>query len=118
MTACAAVLMNSCQKTPAEKKEGVPMTIQASVIAPASTKTMYDYTDDKTLEGFWDSEEAITVVSFGQNGITAVDTFTSIGEAGRKQAEFSGTGPETKVTRLSACILLWTRTQAIRYSMA
>ncbi len=91
MTACAAVLMNSCQKTPAEKKEGVPMTIQASVIAPASTKTMYDYTDDKTLEGFWDSEEAITVVSFGQNGITAVDTFTSIGEAGRKQAEFSGT---------------------------
>ena len=91
MMACAAVLMNSCHKTPAEKKEGIPMTIQASVIAPATTKTIYDYTDDKTLEGFWDSYEAITVVSFGQNGITAVDEFVSTGEAGRKKAEFSGT---------------------------
>lgn len=91
MMACAAVLMNSCYKTPAEKKEGIPMTIQASVIAPATTKTIYDYTDDKTLEGFWDSYEAITVVSFGENGITAVDEFVSTGEAGRKKAEFSGT---------------------------
>ena len=91
MTACAAVLMNSCQKTPAEKKEGIPMTILASVIAPESTKTIYDYTDDKTLEGFWDSYETITVVSFGQNGITAVDEFVSTGEAGRKKAAFSGT---------------------------
>ena len=87
MTACAAVLMSSCQKTPAEKKAGVPMTIQASVSAPVGTKTLYEYdTDDKTLKGSWDSEESITVVSFGQDGITAVDTFT-----GRKKAEFSGT---------------------------
>ena len=91
MMACAAVLMNSCQKMPAEKKEGIPMTIQASVIAPATTKTIYDYTDDKTLEGSWDSEESITVVSFGRDGITAVDKFVSTGEAGRKKAEFSGT---------------------------
>ena len=89
--ACAAVLMNSCHKMPAKKKEGIPMTIQASVIAPATTKTIYNYTDDKTLEGFWDSYEAITVVSFGENGITAVDEFVSTGEAGRKKAEFSGT---------------------------
>ncbi len=66
MTACAAVLMSSCQKTPVEKKAGVPMTIQASV-------------------------SAITVVSFDQGGITAVDTFTSTGEEGRSKAEFSGT---------------------------
>ena len=92
MMACAAVLMNSCQKMPAEKKEGIPMTIQASVIAPATTKTIYEYdTESKTLEGFWKSEEAITVVSFGQGGITAVDTFTSTGEKGRSIAEFSGT---------------------------
>lgn len=91
MTACAAVLMSSCQKTPVEKKAGIPMTIQASVIAPATTKTIYDYTDDKTLEGFWDSYEAITVVSFGRDGITAVDEFVSTGEAGREKAEFSGT---------------------------
>ena len=92
MMACAVVLMNSCHKTPAEKKEGIPMTIQASVIAPATTKTIYEYdTEDKTLKGSWDSEESITVVSFGQDGITAVDTFTSTGETGRKKAEFSGT---------------------------
>ena len=91
MTACAVVLMNSCQKTPVEKKEGVPMKIQASVVSPVGTKTIYDYTDDKTLEGFWDSDESITVVSFGANGITAVDEFVSNGEAGRKKAEFTGT---------------------------
>lgn len=92
MTACAAVLMSSCQKTPVEKKAGVPMTIQASVSAPVDTKTLYEYdTESKTLEGFWNSEEAITVVSFDQGGITAVDTFTSTGEEGRSKAEFSGT---------------------------
>ena len=92
MTACAAVLMSSCQKTPAEKKAGVPMTIQASVVAPTGTKTLYEYdTESKTLEGFWNSEESITVVSFDQRGITAVDTFTSTGEEGRSKAEFSGT---------------------------
>ena len=93
MAACAAVLMGSCQKTPVEiKKEGVPMKIQASVVAPAGTKTYYEYdTDEMTLEGFWNSEETITVVSFGQSGITAIDTFTSTGEEGRSKAEFSGT---------------------------
>ena len=94
MTACAAVLLSSCQQqisTP-EVKKGIPMTIQASVAAPPETKTLYEYdTDDKMLKGYWDSEEAITVVSFDQNGITAVDTFTSVGEEGRKYAEFSGT---------------------------
>ena len=93
MTACAAVLLSSCQQisTP-EVKKGIPMTIQASVAAPPETKTLYEYdTDERTLEGFWNSEEVITVVSFGQGGITAVDTFTSTGEEGRKKAEFSGT---------------------------
>ena len=91
MMACAAVLMNSCQTSSLEVKEGVPLTIQASVTPPAGTKTFYEYTDDKTLEGFWKSEESITVVSFGENGITAIDTFTSVGERGRKKAKFSGT---------------------------
>ena len=90
MTACAGVLMSSCQKsTPAKK--GVPMTIQASVVAPSGTKTLYDYTADKTLEGYWEEEEAITVVSFNENGITAVDRFVSYGEEGRKKADFDGT---------------------------
>ena len=92
IAAFAVVLFNSCQKTMPGSKEGVPMTIQASVSAPAGTKTLYEYdTEDKTLKGSWDSEESITVVSFGKDGITAVDTFTSTGEAGRKKAEFSGT---------------------------
>ena len=91
MMACAAVLTNSCQISTLEVKEGVPMTIQASVVTPPETKTIYEYTDDKTLEGYWDSEEAITVVSFGQSGITAVDKFVSYGEWGRSKAEFTGT---------------------------
>ncbi|MBO6004906.1 MAG: hypothetical protein J6Q00_04965, partial [Verrucomicrobia bacterium] len=92
MTACAAVLMSSCQRAVPEKKEGVRMTIQASVVEPVGTKSIYEYdTEDKTLKGSWDSDESITVVSFGQDGITAVDIFTSTGEAGRKKAEFSGT---------------------------
>ena len=90
MTACAVELMSSCQNTTPELKEGVPMTIQASVVAPPETKTFYEYTDDKTLEGYWDEEEAITVVSFDENGITAVDKFTSTGIKGRYIAEFSG----------------------------
>ena len=88
---CAAELMNSCQTSTLEVKEGVPMTIQASIVTPPETKTFYDYTEDKTLEGYWNEKEYITVVSFGQNGITAVDKFTSTGEEGRKKAEFSGT---------------------------
>ena len=92
IAAFAVVLFNSCQKTMPGSKEGVPMTIQASVSAPAGTKTLYEYDmEDKTLKGSWDSEESITVVSFGKDGITAVDTFTSTGEEGRKKAEFSGT---------------------------
>lgn len=88
---CAAELMNSCQTSTLEVKEGVPMTIQASIVKPLETKTFYDYTEDKTLEGYWNEKEYITVVSFGRSGITAIDTFTSTGEAGRKKAEFSGT---------------------------
>ena len=91
IAAFAVVLFNSCQKQTTEKKVGVPLTIKASVVAPSGTKTIYDYTDERTLEGFWDSEESITVVSFGRSGITSIDTFTSTGEAGRKKAEFSGT---------------------------
>ena len=90
MTACVTVLMNSCQKKTPEIKEGVLMTIQASVVNPAGSKVLFEYTTDKTLKGYWGSNEAITVVSFGAGGITAVDKFESIGEAGRTKAEFSG----------------------------
>ena len=92
ITACAAALLNSCQKTTPEIKKGIPLTIQATKDEPAGTKTIYEYdTEDKTLKGSWDSEESITVVSFGRDGITAIDIFTSTGEAGREKAEFSGT---------------------------
>ena len=97
MTAFAAVLMSSCQESNPETlvpetKTGVPMTIQASFDAPAGTKVILDYDEnDKSLKGSWDQNEAITVVSFGNNGITAVDKFYSDGERGRKKAEFTGT---------------------------
>ena len=92
LTTCAAVLLNSCQKTTPEVKKGIPLTIQATKDEPAGTKTFYEYdTEERTLEGFWNLEEAITVVSFGKSGITAIDTFTSTGEEVRSIAEFSGT---------------------------
>ena len=91
MMTCAAELMNSCQTSTLEVKEGVPMTIQASIVTPPETKTFYYYTEDKTLEGYWNEKEYITVVSFGRSGITAVDTFESVGVEGRKKAEFTGT---------------------------
>lgn len=93
MALLAIALPVSCRKSPvSEEREGVPMTIQANVIDnQADTKTSYTYTSKKTLVGSWKAEESLTVVSFGENGITAVDTFYSSGEEGRMVAVFNGT---------------------------
>ena len=96
LAAFTAVMMTSCQESVSvaqepepEKKVGVPMTIQASLQSSPSTKTMYEY-EDGILKGYWDQEESITVVSFGEYGITAIDNFSSTGERGRVKADFSG----------------------------
>lgn len=96
LTLALAALV-SCQKeNTASPQKGVELTISAEVAAPAGTKTTYSYTASSidqagTISTAWEATEYITVVSIGASGITAVDEFTSTGEAGRAKAEFTGT---------------------------
>ncbi|MBO4891629.1 MAG: hypothetical protein J5502_03400 [Prevotella sp.] len=91
MTAFAVVFLNSCQDSQIpEEKKGTPLTIHASIDTPQNTRTAYDLTSTGMTIS-WNEEEAITVISFDENGITAVDKFFSTGEQGRKKADFSGT---------------------------
>ena len=95
--ALALAALVSCQKeNTASPQKGVELTISAEVAAPAGTKTTYSYTASSigqagTISTAWEATEYITVVSIGASGITAVDEFTSTGEAGRAKAEFTGT---------------------------
>lgn len=92
---CSLLAFASCRKDGIEtSKEGIKLTISSTVENPSqSTKTSYIYssgTTSGTIACSWEASEAITVVSIGESGITAVDNFTSTGEAGREKAEFSG----------------------------
>ena len=91
MTAFAVVFLNSCQDSQIpEEKKGKPLTIHASIDTPQNTRTAYALTSTGMTIS-WNEEEAITVISFDESGITAVDKFFSTGEQGRKKADFSGT---------------------------
>ena len=71
-------------------KKGVELTMAATIGKPAETRTTYKReTVGMTVD--WEAEEAITLVSFNETGITAIDNFTSSGDAGREKAEFTGT---------------------------
>ena len=79
MTAFAVVFLNSCQDSQIpEEKKGTPLTIHASIDTPQNTRTAYDLTSTGMTIS-WNEEEAITVISFNENGITAVDKFFSTG---------------------------------------
>ncbi|SEF91917.1 hypothetical protein SAMN05216354_2111 [Xylanibacter ruminicola] len=91
MAAFAVVFLNSCQDSEIpEEKKGKPLTIHASIDTPQNTRTAYELTSTGMTVS-WNEEEAITVISFDESGITAVDKFFSTGEKGRKKADFSGT---------------------------
>lgn len=91
MAAFAVVFLNSCQDSEIpEEKKGKPLTIHASIDTPQNTRTAYGLTPTGMTIS-WNEEEAITVISFDESGITAVDKFFSTGEDGRKKADFSGT---------------------------
>ena len=91
MAAFAVVFLNSCQDSEIpEEKKGKPLTIHASIDTPQNTRTAYELTSTGMTIS-WNEEEAITVISFDESGITAVDKFFSTGEKGRKKADFSGT---------------------------
>ena len=70
--------------------KGVELTIQASIANPSDTRTAYERLESG-MNVDWEATEKLLVVSFNESGITAVDDFTSTGEAGRKEASFSGT---------------------------
>lgn len=93
-----AALVSSCKKEEAAPvAKGVNLTLSATVASEAdATKTTYEYAASGigmagTIATSWEATEKITVISIGDSGITAVDEFTSTGEAGRAKAEFSGT---------------------------
>lgn len=73
-----------------DKPAGIPLTINATV--GAQTKTTYSYDQESgVMDVRWREEEVITVISFDESGITAIDNFTSTGEEGREKADFTGT---------------------------
>lgn len=92
-TAIASLLLCACSNEvePIENaKKGVELTMSATIGKSAETRTTYTReTVGMTVD--WEAEEAITLVSFDDSGITAVDNFTSSGAAGREKAEFTGT---------------------------
>lgn len=70
-------------------KKGVELTIQASIGNPSASRTSY-VREASGMTVDWEATESLLVVSFDESGITAVDHFTSTGEAGREKAAFSG----------------------------
>lgn len=70
-------------------KKGVELTIQASIGNPSASRTSY-VREASGMTVDWEATEDLLVVSFDESGITAVDHFTSTGEAGREKAAFSG----------------------------
>ena len=91
LMASAILAFSACNKEQLpDKPAGVPLTIKASV--GEQTKTAYSYdTESKEMDVTWKEEEHISVISFDESGITAIDDFMSTGENGRKKADFTGT---------------------------
>ena len=91
LMASAILAFSACNKEQLpDKPAGVPLTIKASV--GEQTKTAYSYDpESREMDVTWQEEESISVISFDESGITAIDNFTSTGEEGRNKAEFTGT---------------------------
>ena len=91
LMASAILAFSACNKESLPiQQTGIQLTINATVGAP--TKTAYEYDPDGgTIDVSWNADETISVISFDDSGITAIDDFTSSGEQGRDKAEFSGT---------------------------
>lgn len=91
LMASAILAFSACNKEQLpDKPAGVPLTIKASV--GEQTKTAYSYDpESKEMDVTWKEEEHISVISFDESGITAIDDFMSTGENGREKADFTGT---------------------------
>ena len=91
LLASAILAFSACNKEQLpDKPAGIPLTISATV--GAQTKTAYSYEQESgVMDVTWREEESISVISFDESGITAIDNFTSTGEEGRDKADFTGT---------------------------
>lgn len=91
--AIVAVLV-SCSKSENPTKEevkGVKLTLKAS-INNDGTKVTYTPGVPSGMKVDWEATEDISVVTFdGSGNVTAIDNFTSTGDAGRTTAVFTGT---------------------------
>lgn len=92
-TSIASLLFCACSNEVEQiesAKKGVELTMSATIGKSAETRTTYTReTVGMTVD--WEAEEAITLISFDDSGITAIDNFSSSGDAGREKAEFTGT---------------------------
>ena len=91
LLASAIIAFCACNKESLPVQQaGIQLTINATV--GAQTKTAYEYdADGGTMAVSWKADETISVISFNETGVTAIDEFTSSGEEGRDKAVFSGT---------------------------
>ena len=90
LMASAIIAFCACNKESLPVQHaGIQLTINATVGAP--TKTAYSYDpESKEMDVTWKEEEHISVISFDESGITAIDDFMSTGENGREKADFIG----------------------------
>ena len=90
LMASAIIAFCACNKESLPVQHaGIQLTINATVGAP--TKTAYSYDpESKEMDVTWKEEEHISVISFDESGITAIDDFLSTGENGREKADFIG----------------------------
>lgn len=88
--ASGVIAFSACNKELLpDKPAGIPLTISATV--GVQTKTAYSYDpESKEMDVTWKEEEHISVISFDESGITAIDDFMSTGENGREKADFTG----------------------------
>jgi hypothetical protein len=75
---------------PEEPIKSKVLTIKAKVNTPSTRTSYVDDSEGGIISVNWEGEEKITVVSINDQGITAVDEFSSTGTAGRATAEFTG----------------------------
>ena len=85
--AIASAMFVSCIKETAVEQKPIQLTLTASF---EDLSTRASYTDNHGLKMSWDAEEAISIVTVKDDKAINLQTMTSSGTAGRKNAVFTG----------------------------
>ena len=85
--AIASAMFVSCVKETAVEQKPIQLTLTASF---EDLSTRASYTDNQGLKMSWDAEEAISIVTVKDDKAINLQTMTSSGTAGRKNAVFTG----------------------------